>query len=563
MLIKERVEKWITHVNVSAEMREEILSMTEEQKQDAFYTRVEFGTAGMRGLLGAGSNRLNIFTIRRANVGFAKYLLSLNRKDKQGVAIAFDNRYMSKEFAEESARVLASFGIESYVYSTLRPTPQLSFTVREKNCLGGIVITASHNPKEYNGYKVYDETGCQLVPEEIEKVINYVEEVDDELSIEVKLTEQQESLIHWLDEAMDEVYANRVLEIQLRKEQAKDIKVVFSPQHGTAYPIVDEVLTRAGYTTVLVDEQCSPDPSFPNTKSPNPEDKIAYELGIEYAKNHRAEVVISTDPDADRVGVVVLHQGEYRLLTGNQTGSILIEYIFSTMQEKGLMPKNPIMFNTVVTSDLGESVAAHYGVETEKTLTGFKFIGDKIANYEKTNEKDFVFGYEESYGYLVQPFVRDKDAVQACLIIAEAVQYYKNQDKTLVDVLEALYNTYGAYLEEQESLTLKGVEGSKRIAEILGGLRNHPVKTLAGVDVVEWEDYFTQTKVVNGLTLPLNGFPVSDVLKMKLADGSWVAVRPSGTEPKCKFYFCIKGVNSEDAFTKYQHFSDDLKKLTQ
>lgn len=563
MLIEERVEKWVTHVNVSAEMREEILAMSEEQKMDAFYTRVEFGTAGMRGLLGPGSNRLNIFTIRRANVGFAKYLLSLNRKDKQGVAIAFDNRFMSKEFAEESARVLASFGIKSYVYSELRPTPQLSFTVREKNCLGGIVITASHNPKEYNGYKVYDETGCQLVPEEIEKVINYVEEIDDELSIEVKLTQQQESLIHWLDEAMDEVYANRVLEIQLRKEQVKDIKVVFSPQHGTAYPIVDEVLTRAGYTTVLVEEQCSPDPSFPNTKSPNPEDKIAYELGIEYAKNHRAEVVISTDPDADRVGVVVLHQGEYRLLTGNQTGSILIEYIFSTMKEKGLMPKNPIMFNTVVTSDLGESVASNYGVETEKTLTGFKFIGDKIANYEKTKEKDFVFGYEESYGYLVQPFVRDKDAVQACLIIAEAVQYYKNQGKTLVDVLEALYNTYGAYLEEQESLTLKGVEGSKRIAEILGGLRNHPVQALAGFDVVEWEDYFTQTKVVNGLTLPLDGFPVSDVLKMKLADGSWVAVRPSGTEPKCKFYFCIKGVNSEDAFTKYQKFSADLKKITQ
>lgn len=555
----ERFDHWYSHPAIDPQTKAQMEKMSEKERYDAFYTRVEFGTAGMRGLLGPGSNRLNIYTIRRANVGFAKYLAELAKStDKRGVAIAYDNRFMSKEFAIESARVLAMFDIESYVYSGLRPTPQLSFTVRQLNCIGGIVITASHNPKEYNGYKVYDPTGCQLIPEEIEKVISAVEEIEDELAIEVTLTPDQEKLIHWLDEDMDIRYAKRVLEIQLRPELKKDIKIVFSPQHGTAYPITDIVLKEAGYDVILVEEQCTPDPSFPNTKTPNPEEPAAYEKAIEYAKKHDAIIAISTDPDADRVGVVVKHQGEYVLMTGNQTGSVLLEYVFSSMREKKTMPSRPVMFNTVVTSDLGEAVAIHHGVEVEKTLTGFKFIGEKIAKYEQTNEKQFVFGYEESYGYLIQPFVRDKDAVQACLIISEAAQYYHSMGKTLFDVLQELYRRHGTYLETQTSLTLAGAQGSARIAEIMSNLREEPLKEVAGYEVVVWEDYKQQIILSGEDTFPLD-FPVSDVLKMKLSDGSWIAVRPSGTEPKCKFYYCIKGHDESETKEKFTAFSQVIK----
>ncbi len=421
-MINELAKHWQNHCNMTEDLKEEISNMSQDELFDAFYKQVEFGTAGMRGLLGVGSNRLNIFTIRKANVGFAKYLLELQKNsNRKGVAIAFDNRFMSKQFAIESAQVLASYGIESYVYPTLRSTPQLSFTVRSKNCLGGIMITASHNPKEYNGYKVYDETGCQLTPDKIEKVIAYVNEIEDELSINPDVSSIEEKYIHWLDDTIDCQYAQQVLSIQIRPELPKDIKIVFSPQHGTAYPVVNQVLLEAGYNVILVQEQCSPDPSFANTKSPNPEDPAAYELAIEYAKDHQADVIIVTDPDADRVGIAVNHHGDFPLLTGNQTAAVLLEYIFSSMKEKGLMPFNPVMFNTVVTSDLGDDIAKYYGVQTEKTLTGFKFIGEKIEMYDVSKAKQFVFGYEESYGYLIKPFVRDKDAVQASLMIAEAV----------------------------------------------------------------------------------------------------------------------------------------------
>ncbi len=555
----QRFDHWYNHPAIDTQTKSQMENMSEKERYDAFYTRVEFGTAGMRGLLGPGSNRLNIYTIRRANMGFAKYLTELAKTtDKRGVAIAYDNRFMSKEFAIESARVLAMFDIESYIYNGLRPTPQLSYTVRELNCIGGIVITASHNPKEYNGYKVYDPTGCQLIPEEIEKVISAVEEIEDELSIEVKLSDQQEKHIHWLDQDMDERYAKRVLQIQLRPELNKDIKIVFSPQHGTAYPITDIVLKEAGYDVILVKEQCTPDPSFANTKTPNPEEPAAYELAIEYAKKHDALIAISTDPDADRVGVVVRHKGEYVLMTGNQTGSVLLEYVFSSMREKGIMPPKPVMFNTVVTSDLGEAVAIHHGVEVEKTLTGFKFIGEKIAKYEATGEKQFVFGYEESYGYLIQPFVRDKDAVQACLIISEAAQYYHSKGKTLFDVLQELYQRHGTYLETQTSLTLTGAQGSARIAEIMANLRKEPLKEVAGYEVIVWEDYKQQV-ILSGDDSFVLDFPVSDVLKMKLSDGSWIAVRPSGTEPKCKFYYCIKGQDESETKEKFDLFGQVIK----
>lgn len=553
------IQHWKNHPNLDPKLREEFNHLSEAELADAFYTQVAFGTAGMRGLLGVGCNRLNVHTIRKANVAFAKYLLQYPNVHKNGVAIAYDNRYMSYEFAVESASVLAMFDIPSYVFTSLRPTPELSFAVRQLKCEGGIVITASHNPKEYNGYKVYDQEGCQLVPHLIDQVIREIDAIKDELDIVIRLTPHQESLIHWIDKEIDEAYIQRVIEIENRPTMDKsNVKLIFTPQHGTAYHSVTEIFKRCGYPYVEVTEQCSPDPRFPNTKTPNPEEKAAYDLAIEYAKKENADAVLTTDPDADRVGVVVLHQNDYILLTGNQTGSILIEYLLKTKQSLETLPKNPVIFNTVVTSDLGEKVAKSYGVSVEKTLTGFKFIGEKIAKYEKTHEKNFVFGYEESYGYLVEPFVRDKDAMQACLLIAEAVSYYKHEGKTLMDVLNELYDRYGYHHEDQMSLTLKGEEGSAKIKAILNHYRTQDINNLASINVVAKEDYLHFVRKVGNTSTPLD-FPSSDVLKFFLEDGTWMAIRPSGTEPKCKFYFCVLGANQNEALDKYQRLTESIK----
>lgn len=554
------IEHWKNHPNLDPKLREEMNRLSETELKDAFYTNLEFGTAGMRGLLGVGCNRLNVHTIRKANVAFARYLSQYPNVHKTGVAIAYDNRYMSKEFAQESANVLASFNIPSYVFTTLRPTPELSFAVRELGCEGGIVITASHNPKEYNGYKVYDRKGCQLIPELIDQVIAEINKIDDELSIEVNLSDNQRALIHWIDHEIDDVYIKRVLEIQNRPEMDKsNLNLVFTPQHGTALIPVTDVFNKAGYPYILVDEQCSFDPDFPNTKSPNPEEKVAYEKAIDLARKVNADGVLSTDPDADRVGIVVKHNNEYILLTGNQTGSILIEYLLKTKTQLNTLPKNPVIFNTVVTSDLGEKIANHYGVEVEKTLTGFKFIGEKIAKYEQTHEKNFVFGYEESYGYLVEPFVRDKDAIQACLLIAECMSYYKHEGLTLVDVLNNLYERFGYHHEDQVSLTLKGSEGSQKIKSILNHFRTSSIDEFAGIKVIGKEDYLFGEKTYKGVQSKLD-FPASDVIKFYLEDGTWLAIRPSGTEPKCKFYFCVLGKSSQEVKDKFVLINEALKK---
>ncbi len=554
------IEYWKNHPNLDPKLREEMNRLSETELKDAFYTNLEFGTAGMRGLLGVGCNRLNVHTIRKANVAFARYLSQYPNVHKTGVAIAYDNRYMSEEFAQESANVLASFNIPSYVFTTLRPTPELSFAVRELGCEGGIVITASHNPKEYNGYKVYDRKGCQLIPELIDQVIAEINKIDDELSIEVNLSDNQRALIHWIDHEIDDVYIKRVLEIQNRPEMDKsNLNLVFTPQHGTALIPVTDVFNKAGYPYILVDEQCSFDPDFPNTKSPNPEEKVAYEKAIDLARKVNADGVLSTDPDADRVGIVVKHNNEYILLTGNQTGSILIEYLLKTKTQLNTLPKNPVIFNTVVTSDLGEKIANHYGVEVEKTLTGFKFIGEKIAKYEQTHEKNFVFGYEESYGYLVEPFVRDKDAIQACLLIAECMSYYKHEGLTLVDVLNNLYERFGYHHEDQVSLTLKGSEGSQKIKSILNHFRTSSIDEFAGIKVIGKEDYLLGEKTYKGVQSKLD-FPASDVIKFYLEDGTWLAIRPSGTEPKCKFYFCVLGKSSQEVKDKFVLINEALKK---
>ncbi|MCI8270782.1 MAG: phospho-sugar mutase [Erysipelotrichaceae bacterium] len=548
----ETYERWLHHPNLEPSYKHVLEAMDEKQKADSFYTNIEFGTAGMRGLLGPGTNRINIHTIRKANVGFAKYICDHGEKAmKRGVAIGYDNRHMSYEFAMDSANLLASYNIRTYVYESLRPTPMLSFAVRYFHCFGGIMITASHNPKEYNGYKLYDETGCQLVPALAQQVIDHVNAVEDELAITAQPSEEQKKLITMIPQEVDEDYYRHVMSIQFHPDIPKDdVKIIFTPEHGTANIPVKEVYKRCGYRFTAVEEQCSPDPDFSNTPTPNPEEKGAYELALQYAKKHDADIILVCDPDADRMGVGVKHDGEYMLLTGNQSGSVLIEYIFSQMKAQHKMPAHPVMFNTVVTSDLGEKIANKYGVECEKTLTGFKFIGEKVAKYEKTGEKQYVFGYEESYGSLIRPFVRDKDAPQACLMLAEAACYYKQQGKDLVDVLYGLYEELGYYEESQKSLTLAGKEGAEKIQSILSGLRNTQLEAIADLAVIRFEDYKEAVVIENGKKAKLTGFTSSDVLKYYLEDGSWIAIRPSGTEPKCKFYYCVKGTSLEDAHKK-------------
>lgn len=563
-LTQERYEKWVNHPNLDARYKDVLENMNEEEKNDAFYTLIEFGTAGMRGLLGPGTNRINIHTIRKATQGYANYIIAAGKEAcEKGIAIGYDNRHMSRELAFDCADLLAKNNIRSYVFESLRPTPELSFAVRHLGCFGGIMITASHNPKEYNGYKLYDDKGCQLIPSLAAQVIDQVNAIEDELAIDANCTEEQKKLITVIGKDVDEEYYKNVLSIQLNPDVNKDIKIVFSPEHGTANIPVQEVYKRAGYTCIPVEEQCTPDPDFSNTPTPNPEQPGAYELALEYAKKNDADLILVCDPDADRMGVGVKHNGEYVVLTGNQSGSVEIEYICSQLTKQNKMPENPVMFNTVVTSDLGEKVAADYGVTTEKTLTGFKFIGEKVAKYEVTHEKNYVFGYEESYGSLIKPFVRDKDAPQACLMLAEACAYYKQEGKDLVDVLDSLYDRHGTYEESQVALTLSGEAGANRIKEILANLRKDSPAEIGGTKVVKSEDYKECVIKEGGKVTELTGFTKSDVLKYYLEDGSWIAVRPSGTEPKCKFYYCIKGASKEDAHNKTVHFQQAMKELTQ
>ena len=555
---RENFEKWLSFDGLDESLRTELKGMDEATKEDAFYKNIEFGTAGMRGLLGAGTNRMNIYMIRKANVGYAKWILEQPNGAERGVAISYDNRHMSYIFANESAKVLAGFGIKTYIMESLRPTPELSFAVRHLGCAGGIMITASHNPAEYNGYKVYDDTGCQLIPEWADQVTKYVEEVEDELAVKVPSSDEAYDYINWVGEEIDEAYYEAVKGCEINPGLDKsDFKIVYSPQHGADNWPVRTVLKDLGYDIVPVLSQCAPDPDYSNTKSPNPEVESSYDESIKLAKKVDADVIAITDPDGDRLGVVAKHNGEYVLMSGNQSAAVYLEYILSQLKEKGKLPDNAVMYNTIVTSDLGELVARSYGVDVEKTLTGFKFIGDKIRKYEKTGEKQFIFGYEESYGCVVKDFVRDKDAVQAVLLAAECGNYYKKQGKDLIDVLNDLYAKHGTFKESQIALAKAGVEGAKRIAEIMDNLRKDAPTDIAGVKVTLAEDYANSTRS-DGTTIDL---PKSNVLKYYLEDGSWIAARPSGTEPKCKFYFSIKGTDANDASLKTEKFQKAMMEI--
>ena len=555
---REKYQQWLNHPNLVEEVKKQLREMTDQQIKDAFYTDVAFGTAGMRGLMGYGPNRLNIYTIRKATQGFANYL---NHNNKHSVAIAYDNRYNSKDFAFDCAKLLASNGIEVYIFDSLRPTPELSYTVRYFKCDGGIMITASHNPKEYNGYKLYDETGCQLIPEIAEQVIAEISKLGDMLGIK-PAEDYDESLIHVVNKEVDDAYYADCLSIQLRKDVDKNFKIAFSPEHGASYHPVMDTLKMAGYDVVEVASQSVPDPAFGATKTPNPEEPGAYEEVLKLAKEIDAKLLLVCDPDGDRMGVGIKQGDEYIVLNGNQTGALLLEYILSTHEDLGIKVDNPCMFNTVVTSDIGEAIARYHGCDNERTLTGFKYIGNKVRQYEKSHEKNYVFGYEESYGSLIKPFVRDKDATQACLMLAEACAYYLGQGKTLMDVMNEDYEKVGYYYDTQFSIMLPGADGAVKLQEIMTNIRNNPLQ-VPGFKTLKIEDYKLQKVYEGDKVEDFKLHDVSDVLKYYLEDGSFIAIRPSGTEPKCKCYLSVKDTSMEKAKEKCEGFITYVRSMMQ
>jgi len=564
MNIEQKYEHWINQKALDDQLKTQLQNMSDSEKEDAFYKDLEFGTAGMRGVIGPGTNRLNVYTIRKANVGFANYLLHhVENAKERGVGIAYDNRHFSPEFALESAKVLATYGIKAYVFEDLRPTPELSFAVRHLNAAGGIVITASHNPPASNGYKIYDDVGCQTLPEEGAKVIGYVNQVSDVFAIQVKEESQlrEEGLLVTIGSQIDDAYLAQIKTLQIHPQLDKsNLNIVFSPLHGTATMPVKNLLTACGYTNLyLVEEQTTPDPDFSMVKSPNPEEKEAYKMAIDLGHQMKADILLTTDPDADRMGLGVrVKGGNYQLLTGNQTGALLLHYILEQRQATGTLPTKGRIFDTIVTSKLGATIAQTYGVTTTSTLTGFKFIGEHIRLMENSDD-EFLFGYEESYGYLMGDFVRDKDAIQAILLCAEAATFYKEQGKTLYDVLYELYQAHGYYEEALVNITLTGIEGSEKIKALLTGFRENPPSEVTGLNVVSISDYQARTETslkdggVTALTLP-----TSNVLKYQLEDGSWFVLRPSGTEPKAKIYIGVVTESKEVTSVRVQQMKEEL-----
>ncbi len=524
MNYKEEYDRWIR----KKAMDNELKKLTEQEIRECFYKELSFGTGGIRAVMGPGPNRLNIYTIRKTTEGYARYIDAHSGK---AVVIAYDNRNHSKEFALEAAKVLAAHDIHVYLFKSLRTTPELSFAVRHLKTFGGIIITASHNPPEYNGYKIYDSRGCQCVPRDTDEIKKYINSVKNLLDINV-----QESFdnIEIIGTEVDEAYYEALLSVQEQAELEKRIKIVYTPLHGAGYMPVTTMLRRLGYEFFEVEKQCNPDGDFTNTESPNPENKRAFDCAIELAKEVDADLIIATDPDCDRIGLVVAYRGEYIYLTGNQTGVILLFYLLSQKTVKGTMPENPIVFNTIVTSDLGTRICEKYGVEIENTLTGFKFIGDKIREYE--GKKTFIFGYEESYGCLIKDFTRDKDGVQASILAAEAANFYNKHGLTLVDVLNNIYDEFGYCEDAQESETFLGIEGERKMSDLIDVYRYGDIKFIEGRRVIAREDYLNSIRMESDGNTKSLTLPKSDVVKMFLEDNSWVAIRPSGNEPKVKYY---------------------------
>lgn len=566
MAYKEIVEKWTSFADLEPNLKAKLAELQQSEKlvEDSFYKHLEFGTGGMRGELGPGINRMNIYTVRKAAEGLGKYIVEQGEEAmNRGVAIAYDSRHQSPEFALEVAKVVGKLGVKSYVFEELRPTPLLSFAVRHLNTFAGVVITASHNPPEYNGFKAYGEDGGQLPPEAADIIIRYVNAVENELTIEVLEEKEllEKGLLTYIGKDVDDAYIKQLKSIQLNSglDSVKDLKIVFTPLHGTANKPVRAGLKAFGFENVtVVKEQELPDANFSTVKSPNPEEHAAFEIAIGYGKEIDADILLGTDPDADRLGVAVKDlNGEYTVLTGNQLGALMLEYLLLQKQEKGILPENGVVIKTIVTSEIGRTIAKAYDIPTIDTLTGFKFIGEKIKEFEQTGEHTFLFGYEESYGYLIGDFVRDKDAVQSAIFAAEVAAYYKSKGMTLYEGLMEIFNKYGFYQEGLESLTLKGKDGAEQIAYIMDTFRKQPIKEVNGLKVVTVEDYLTSKKVA-GLTETLIDLPKSNVIKYYLEDGSWFCLRPSGTEPKAKFYFSVTSPSLESSQSKLAALKEDV-----
>lgn len=567
MSYQENYQKWVDFAELPDYLRHDLENMDEKTKEDAFYTNLEFGTAGMRGLIGAGTNRINIYVVRQATEGLARLIESKGGNEKErGVAIAYDSRHFSPEFAFESAAVLAKHGIKSYVFESLRPTPELSFAVRHLNCFAGIMITASHNPAPFNGYKVYGEDGGQMPPHDADALTTYIRAIENPFAIEVADVEAEKAsgLIEVIGEAVDTEYLKEVKDVNINpaliEEFGKDMKIVYTPLHGTGEMLARRALAQAGFDSVqVVEAQATPDPDFSTVKSPNPESQAAFALAEELGRQVGADVLVATDPDADRVGVEVLQKdGSYLNLSGNQIGAIIAKYILEAHKNAGTLPENAALCKSIVSTDLVTKIAESYGATMFNVLTGFKFIAEKIQEFEEKHNHTYMMGFEESFGYLIKPFVRDKDAIQAVLVVAELAAYYRSRGLTLADGIEEIYKEYGYYAEKTISVTLSGVDGAEQIKAIMAKFRENGPKEFNATEITVVEDFKAQTSTAADGTVTTLTTPPSDVLKYTLADGSWIAVRPSGTEPKIKFYIAVVGESNEDSQTKIANIEAEI-----
>ncbi|HGQ3343156.1 TPA: phospho-sugar mutase [Streptococcus pneumoniae] len=567
MSYQENYQKWVDFVELPDYLRQDLENMDEKTKEDAFYTNLEFGTAGMRGLVGAGTNRINIYVVRQATEGLARLIKSKGRNEKErGVAIAYDSRHFSPEFAFESAAVLAKHGIKSYVFESLRPTPELSFAVRHLNCFAGIMVTASHNPAPFNGYKVYGEDGGQMPPHDADALTTYIRAIENPFAVEVAdvETEKASGLIEVIGEAVDIEYLKEVKDININpaliEEFGKDMKIVYTPLHGTGEMLARRALAQAGFDSVqVVEAQATADPDFSTVTSPNPESQAAFALAEELGRQVGADVLVATDPDADRVGVEVLQKdGSYLNLSGNQIGAIMAKYILEAHKNAGTLPENAALCKSIVSTDLVTKIAESYGATMFNVLTGFKFIAEKIQEFEEKHNHTYMMGFEESFGYLIKPFVRDKDAIQAVLVVAELAAYYRSRGLTLADGIEEIYKEYGYYAEKTISVTLSGVDGAEQIKAIMAKFRNNAPTEWNATAITVVEDFKAQTATVADGTVTNLTTPPSDVLKYTLADGSWIAVRPSGTEPKIKFYIAVVGETNEESQAKIANIEAEI-----
>ncbi|MCA9761209.1 MAG: phospho-sugar mutase [Streptococcus sp.] len=567
MTYQESYQTWLDFADLPDYLREELVAMDEKTKEDAFYTNLEFGTAGMRGYIGAGTNRINVFVVRQATEGLAKLVESKGEEaKKRGVAIAYDSRHFSPEFAFESAQVLAAHGIKSYVFEGLRPTPELSFAVRHYNAIAGIMVTASHNPKEFNGYKVYGEDGGQMPPADAAALTDYIRDIENPFAVELAdlKASKENGLITVLGEETDVKYLEELKDLSINPEliaaYGKDMKIVYTPLHGTGEMLARRALAQAGFESVqVVEAQATPDPDFSTVASPNPESQAAFALAEELGREVDADVLLATDPDADRVGVEVRQaDGSYWNLSGNQIGAIIAKYILEANKQAGTLPANAALAKSIVSTELVTKIAESYGATMFNVLTGFKFIAEKIQEFEEKHNYTYMFGFEESFGYLIKPFVRDKDAIQAVLIVAEIAAYYRSRGMTLADGIDEIFKEYGYFAEKTISVTLSGKDGAEQIKAIMAKFRDNSPEQFNATDIAVFEDFALQTKTDKDGNVEKLTTPPSDVLKYTLADDSWFAVRPSGTEPKIKFYIATVGETLAEAEEKIANIEKEI-----